>query len=598
MPVWLTTAGNPESYREAANLGANVLTHLLGQSIDELGEKIAIYRAALAAQGRDPASHKVTLMLHTLMGDDREEVRELAREPMKDYLRSAAALIKQYAWAFPAFKKPAGVAQAMDIDLRDLDEDEMDAILDFAFQRYFEDSGLFGTVDDCRVRIAQLKAIGVDEVACLIDFGVATDAILPRLEPLARLVAECGSGALRVDGRMNGAAVRTKEPLGFAGEVAHHGVTHLQCTPSMARMFLADENNRQAIGAIDHLMIGGEPLSGALLAELRTVTEASIENMYGPTETTIWSSTMGAQATAGVVPLGTPILNTQFYVLDRLGKPVPADLAGELCIGGDGVARGYLGRPDLTRERFIDNPLGDGRIYRTGDLVRFDLDGRTLRFIGRTDHQVKVRGYRIELGEIEARMQSFAGVLEAVAVARDDSQGNARIIAYTRASAPVDQAKLRAHIAAALPEYMVPSRFIELDRFPLTPNAKVDRARLPEAEERPVATVEPIVLLPSGDREKAIAQAFARVLGLERIGLADNFFALGGHSLLAVHLHRDIKASIAPEITITDIFRFPTVAALAGHLANRSASSERLSTVADRAAMRRARLQQTAGARH
>ena len=594
LPVWLTTAGNPESYREAANLGANVLTHLLGQSIEELGEKIAIYRTALAAQGRDPAAHKVTLMLHTLMGEDREEVRELAREPMKDYLRSAAALIKQYAWAFPAFKKPVGVAQAMDIDLRDLAEDEMDAILDFAFHRYFEDSGLFGTVEDCRERIAQLKAIGVDEVACLIDFGVATDAILPRLEPLARLVAECGKGALR----LNGVASRVEEPIGFAGEVARHRVTHLQCTPSMARMFLADEDNRRAMGTIDYLMIGGEPLSGALLAELRTITDATIENMYGPTETTIWSSTMHAEATDGVVPLGTPILNTQFYVLDRRGKPVPADMPGELCIGGDGVARGYLGRPELTRERFMNNPFADGRIYRTGDLVRFDPDGQTLRFIGRTDHQVKVRGYRIELGEIEARMQSFSGVLEAVAVARDDARGNARIIGYLRASAPVDQAQLRAHVAAALPEYMVPSRFIELDRFPLTPNAKVDRARLPEVEERPLATVEPILLLPSGDREKAIAQAFARVLGLERIGLADNFFALGGHSLLAVHLHRDIKASIAPEITITDIFRFPTVAALAGHLANRSASSERLSSVADRAAMRRARMQQTAGARH
>jgi natural product biosynthesis luciferase-like monooxygenase protein len=599
LPLWLTTAGNPDTYREAAQLGVNVLTHLLGQSIEELAGKIAIYRETVAASGRDPADYKVTLMLHTLLGEDREEVREIAREPMKDYLRSAAALIKQYAWAFPAFKKPAGVSQAMDIDLRELSEDEMDAILEFAFQRYFDESGLFGTVEDAQRRIDQLRAIGVDEVACLIDYGVDTDIVLERLQPLARLVAGNRRGGSPVRLVASEAPSQAEaEMTGFAGDVLRHGVTHLQCTPSMARMFLADEENRRAMGRIDHLMIGGEPLSGALYAQLRSVTDATIENMYGPTETTIWSSTLTAGPTDGIVPLGNPILNTQFYVLDRRGKPVPAGMAGELHIGGDGVARGYLGRPELTRERFLDNPFGPGRIYRTGDLVRFEPDSRTLRFIGRTDHQVKVRGYRIELGEIEARIQSFPGIVEAVAVTQEARHDDRRIVAYMRVSSPVDQATLRMHVAAALPDYMVPSRFIELDRFPLTPNAKVDRARLPQVAERPAPSVETIQLPPRDDREQAIAQAFARALGLERVGLTDNFFALGGHSLLAVHLHRDIKATIAPEITITDIFRFPTVAGLSGHLGNRSAPNERLNTVADRAAMRRARMQRTAAARH
>lgn len=586
LPVWLTTAGNPASYREAAELGANVLTHLLGQSIDELAEKIAIYRATLAQAGRDPAAHKVTLMLHTLVGEDREEVRERAREPMKNYLRSAAALIKQYAWAFPAFKKPAGAANAMDIDLRDLAEDEMDAILEFAFLRYFEDSGLFGTIEDCQARVAQLAAIGVDEVACLIDFGVETDIVLAGLRPLAALVAACRDGV-----------GETALGSGFAHEVALHGVTHLQCTPSMARMFLADADNRRAMGNIAHLMIGGEPLPGSLLAELSSATGATIENMYGPTETTIWSSTVAAEPTEGVVPIGRPIANTQFYVLDALGHPVPAGMAGELHIGGDGVARGYLGRPDLTAERFIANPFGSGRLYRTGDLVAFEPDGQTLRFLGRSDHQVKVRGYRIELGEIEARIQSFAGVAEAVVVAQQAVEGDTRIVGYLRVSAPVDQARLRAHLAQALPDYMVPSRFVELERFPLTPNAKVDRGRLPQVEERSVPAVEAIHFPPKDDRERAIADAFARVLGVERVGLADNFFALGGHSLLAVQVHRDLKASIAPELTITDLFRFPTVGALAAHLANRNSSNERLSSVADRAALRRARMQQGVGAR-
>src|SRR5690606_21083285 len=160
----LTTAGNPETYRAAAREGVNVLTHLLGQSIPELGEKIAAYRATLAEEGRDPSAYKVTLMLHTLVGEDRDAVRELAREPMKSYLRSAAGLIKQYAWAFPAFKRPTGVSDPLQLDLEQLSAEELDAILEFAFRRYFDDSGLFGTVDDCLRRVEALEAIGVDEI--------------------------------------------------------------------------------------------------------------------------------------------------------------------------------------------------------------------------------------------------------------------------------------------------------------------------------------------------------------------------------------------------------------------------------------------------
>ncbi|MGO4833165.1 MupA/Atu3671 family FMN-dependent luciferase-like monooxygenase, partial [Rhizobiaceae sp. 2RAB30] len=386
LPVWVTTAGNPETYREAARLGANVLTHLLGQSIEELADKIRIYREALVEAGRNPADHKVTLMLHTLLGADREEVRAQAREPMKDYLRSATALIKQYAWAFPAFKKPQGIAQPMDIDLQSLDGDELDAILEFAFLRYFEDSGLFGTVDDALSRIEQIAAIGVDEVACLIDYGVPSDIVLERLVPLAEVVARSRAAPAQ-EGELE---------AGLAAEIERHGVTHLQCTPSMARMFLMNEDDRRALGAVRHLFIGGEALPASLMVDLRKTTAASVENMYGPTETTIWSSTLSVGAAEGVVPLGRPIANTQLYALDAARRPVPPGMPGELYIGGDGVARGYHNRPDLTAERFLTNPFAPGRFYRTGDLVRFTADG-TLQFLGRADHQVKVRGYRIEL---------------------------------------------------------------------------------------------------------------------------------------------------------------------------------------------------------
>ena len=576
LPLWVTTAGNPDTYREAARAGANVLTHLLGQSIEELAGKIRIYRQTLKECGRDPAQFKVTLMLHTLLGDCREEVRQRARGPLKDYLRSAAALIKQYAWAFPAFKKPVGMSSAADLDLTTLDAEELDGILEFAFLRYFEDSGLFGTVDDAMRRVEQIAAIGVDEVACLIDFGVPTEVALERLTPLAEVVARA---------RDLGAA--PVAPVGLAAEIVEHKVTHMQCTPAMARMFLSNEDDRAALAHVRHLFIGGEALPATLVRELNAVTAASIENMYGPTETTIWSSTMPATAAEGVVPLGRPIANTQLYVLDAAGRPVPPGVPGELYIGGMGVARGYHNRPDLTAERFLANPYAPGRYYRTGDVARFAADG-TLNFMGRADHQVKVRGYRIELGEIEARIASFPGIAEAVAIVRTDREDDARIVAYVRlASGGLDEPALRAHLAETLPDYMIPAHVVVMSAFPLTPNAKVDRKALPKPEAAPAAAD---YVAPEGEMERQVAEVFRRVLGVERVGLSDNFFALGGHSLLAVQAHRELKAGAAPDMVITDLFRFPTVAALAAHLSRRGEPDAALGKVADRAAQRRAAL--------
>lgn len=581
LPVWVTTAGNPDTYREAARLGANVLTHLLGQSIDEVADKIRIYRETLAETGRNPADYTVTLMLHTLIGSDKEEVREAAREPMKAYLKSAAALIKQYAWAFPAFKKPKGVANPMDIDLQSLEADEFDAIIEFAFLRYFEDSGLFGTLEDAVARADQLKAIGVNEIACLIDFGVPTEAALAALEPLADVVAAVRGAPGVVD--------HAADDGSLASLVKRHGVTHMQCTPSMAAMALMSADDRDALRPIRHLFIGGEALKPALVRELRAATEATIENMYGPTETTIWSST--GPAIAGgqdAAPLGKAIANTQLYVLDEMQRPVPQGTAGELCIGGDGVTRGYLGRDDLTSERFLPNPfVPGGRIYRTGDLVRIGDDGE-IHFLGRADHQVKVRGYRIELGEIEARIGLHPAIAEAVVIAREDEKNDVRIVAYVRYKGQaVPEAELKAHVQGALPDFMVPAHFVTVQSFPLTPNAKVDRKALPRPEDALRAKPAAEFIAPANDLQVRLSEAFRKLLGVERVGAFDNFFTLGGHSLLAVQLHRDLKANVSSELTITDVYRFPTVAGLAAHIQDRGQASKHLAQVADRAAARR-----------
>ena len=560
LPIWVTTAGNPETWREAGEIGANVLTHLLGQSVDEVADKIKIYHQALRDAGRDPADHTVTLMLHSYVAETRAIARDVAREPMKDYLRAAAGLIKQYAWAFPAFKKPKGVENPFQIDLETLTDDEMDGILDFAFQRYFEDSGLFGTVQDCVDKVDALKSIGVDEIACLIDYGISVDQVLEGLKPLAQVLT-----------LSNQDAVIPETDFSIAAQILRHKVTHLQCTPSMARMIAMNDEARHALSTVKHLMLGGEALPGALVQEFQTITEAHIENMYGPTETTIWSSTTAAAAVAGTVDIGTPIANTQLYVLDETLAPLPIGVAGELWIGGDGVTRGYWQRQDLTKDRFRADPFhGRGRMYGTGDLVRRRADGR-IDFLGRADHQVKLRGYRIELGEVEAALEAQPDVEQAVVLAREDRPGDIRLVGYIRGKA--DHAVLKRALAINLPAHMVPTHIQTLDAFPLTPNRKVDRKALPAptsakpaaAEAKPVQTPAPNT--PTGDVVATIAEIWQRVLGVSGVNARSNFFELGGHSLLAVQAHREIKAALgATKLSITDIFRFPTLGALADQI--------------------------------
>ena len=578
LPVWVTTAGNPETWAEAGRAGANVLTHLLGQSIAEVAEKIKLYHAALREAGHDPAGFTITLMLHSYIAATREEARRVAEAPMKSYLASAAALVKQYAWAFPAFKKPAGAANPMDIDLAALSDEENAAILDFAFQRYFDESGLFGTVEDALDRVEELKAIGVGEVACLVDYGIAPEVVLEGLKPLAEVVRLSGQGGPAAD------------DFSIAAQIHRHKVTHLQCTPSMARMILMAEESRRALRGIRTMMVGGEALPGTLATELKAAGVGRLLNMYGPTETTIWSSVEEVGLAEPVVNIGRPLANQQLYVLDERLRPVPPGVEGALWIGGEGVTRGYWQRPDLTAERFVANPFhpgadGAGRMYQTGDLVRLRADGR-VDYIGRADAQVKLRGYRIELGEIEAVLEAQPGVTQAVVMAREDNPGDLRLVAYVTGAA--QETELRAALARELPDHMRPAHYVAVERFPLTPNRKIDRKALPApirflpeaspAAPQAGAPVAASLAAPVAQEAAAfapadpgianeIARIWARVLGVARVGPKDNFFTLGGHSLLAVQTHREIREQLPQaKVSITDIFRFPVLEALVTHI--------------------------------
>ena len=281
--------------------------------------------------------------------------------------------------------------------------------------------------------------------------------------------------------------------------------------------------------------------------------------MYGPTETTVWSTT--ADLTGGDPSIGSPIANTQVYVLDSRLRLVPPGVAGELYIGGDGMARGYRNRAGLTSERFVASPFAPGRMYRTGDLAKWDSTG-VLRFLGRADEQVKVNGFRIEPGEIEAALTAHPAIARAVVVARDTSFGGKQLVAYVVPGSDVlDQAALREHLRQRLPEYMVPTAFAVLDALPLNPNGKVDRRALPELTHRLEEGG-----VPRTAREQVLADLFAELLGVPAVGTHDDFFALGGHSLLSARLVSRIRAQLGVEVGIRAVFEAPTVAGLAERL--------------------------------
>jgi hypothetical protein len=261
------------------------------------------------------------------------------------------------------------------------------------------------------------------------------------------------------------------------------------------------------------------------------------------------------------VPIGRPLANTRVYVLDAAGEPVPMGVAGELYIGGAGVVRGYQRRPGLTAERFVPDPFGGepgARMYRTGDLARWRADG-TMEFVGRTDFQVKVRGFRIELGEIEAGLRSHPAVREAVVLAREDAPGDQRLAAYFVGAADADT--LRRHLSTALPEYMVPAAYVRLDALPLTPNGKIDRKALPAPEGDAYASRE--YEAPEGKIEVALAELWAELLRVERVGRGDNFFELGGHSLLALRVVSGVRHGMGLELPLAAVFEKPVLADLA-----------------------------------
>jgi amino acid adenylation domain-containing protein len=343
-----------------------------------------------------------------------------------------------------------------------------------------------------------------------------------------------------------------------------HGVTHFQCTPSQARILLVSDDARGMLAQLQQLILGGEAVPQELADALTRVVPGEVINGYGPTEVTVYS-TMARLHTHERVTIGVGVANTLTFIVDDQLRLVPFGAAGELCLGGKSVTRGYLGRPELTAERFIANPfapLGGDRLYRSGDLVRYDTAGQIV-YLGRNDDQIKIRGFRVELGEIEATLQQVAGIDDAVAMTVGEGD-DLRIVAYLRTNAAyVDETTTRAALKRTLPDHMIPSLFILLDAFPLGPTGKVDRSALPTPARDAMVTG---YVAPDDEVSTKLCAIWATVLNVPQVGMTDDFFALGGHSLLAVRIFNEIYTAFGVRLPLSALFDGPTTAELAARV--------------------------------
>lgn len=355
--------------------------------------------------------------------------------------------------------------------------------------------------------------------------------------------------------------------------IEKYAITFMQATPVTWRLLLAAGWQGTATLTV---ITGGEALPKELAEQLVPRCQA-LWNLYGPTETTVYSTAYHVATTDDDIFIGRPIANTQLYILDSHQQMVPIGIPGELYIGGAGVARGYINRPDLTDDRFVTNPFIDEphqRIYRTGDLVKYRPDGN-IEYLGRLDHQVKIRGFRIELGEVESVLRQHASVAEAVVVAREDVPGQKRLVAYVilQEGCTIAVTALRDHVQAALPAYMIPAAFVLLQEFPITPNGKIDRKALPAPDVTP-NLYEEHYRPPTTDVQRDLALIWEELLHITPVGIDDNFFNLGGDSLLAAQLIATIEERFGVVIPVTTLFAQPTVAQLGAAITEQEEQQE------------------------
>ncbi|WP_343675060.1 MupA/Atu3671 family FMN-dependent luciferase-like monooxygenase [Chitinophaga sp.] len=397
LPIWVTAAGSPETFRYAGEIGAHILTHMLGQTMEKLAANIAIYQQALKDHGHELADKKVSLMLHTYIATTDELAATVSEQPFKDYLASSLSLMEP-------------LAKEIGLDINTQREE----LIEIAYKKFSRENTLIGTAESCQHMLHQLQKIGVNEIACLVDFGIESSAVLDGLANIvvAKHLYEAGQ---RLVSLLHTDKQRTALDL-----ISEYSLTHVQMTPSQCKLVydLYQQKNDNSLSSLQRWLIGGEAVNRKVISGLQTATSAAFYNMYGPTETTVWSA--WRKIHADDIAIGGPVYNTDLLLLNEYGQQVPVGVVGELYIGGAGVAKGYYGNPTLTAQSFVE--INGGRYYKTGDLMRLKAD-HTLEYIGRKDNQVKVNGYRIETDEIEGSISQLAGVknCKVVPVKTDDN---------------------------------------------------------------------------------------------------------------------------------------------------------------------------------
>ncbi|HDY86438.1 MAG TPA: LLM class flavin-dependent oxidoreductase, partial [Methylophaga sp.] len=407
LPTWITAAGNPETFRYAGEIGANILTHMLGQTLTQLRENIAIYHQELKKHGHQVIDKQVTLMLHTYLDSSKDLALSMTAKPFKSYIGSSVNLI-------------APLAQEVGMDM----EKQKEQIIDIAFERLSETSALFGTADSCQELLHSVHEIGVTEIASLIDFGVATEHVMSSLEKLKQAQDKHVSHCQLVN-LLQSAEYESELEL-----IEKHAVTHVQMTPSQAKILYKQYEQGKYNLKVTDWLLGGEMLPSGLVKQLTGINQSRCHNMYGPTETTVWSAWQ--DVTDASVVIGKPIRNTQFVLLDERKKPVPVGMSGQLYIGGQGVSKGYWRKPELTAQSFTEISINGkltGRYYSTGDLMRMTSEG-FFEYLGRIDDQIKINGYRIEQKEIEKNITDLEGIKDCKVVVKRKSEGEAYLSAY------------------------------------------------------------------------------------------------------------------------------------------------------------------------
>jgi non-ribosomal peptide synthetase component F len=370
--------------------------------------------------------------------------------------------------------------------------------------------------------------------------------------------------------------------------IRSRGVTFMHFVPSMLRLFLGEDGLPESCGTLRGVVCSGEELTRSDVAKFNSVLTTPLHNLYGPTEAAVDVShwPCDAPAACNTVPIGRSIANTRLFVLDKHGEPCPVGVPGELFIAGVQVARGYIGRPDLTEERFSNDELSGlgGRMYRTGDRARW-LPDASIEFLGRNDFEIKLHGVRVDLAEIESALREVPAVDDAVVVARDAPGDQKRLIAYYTTLAEISEQELRSHLRQILQAAVIPSVFMELAVIPLNTAGKVDRAQLPEPRE-PVSAAG---IAPRSDLEATIASIWAEALGRTAVGRDDNFFDLGGQSMMLLLVHRRIEERLGIEYPVAKSLEHTTVKSLASYLQDTSATSPRVARGRARGARRRSR---------